>query len=463
MQHYDVIIIGTGGGTKISAPLLKLGKKIALIEKGKAGGTCLNRGCIPSKMFIHPANLLQNIRTLDRLKIHTEIKKIDFEALVAAINAHTDSVSEGIDNKYVNEQNADYYKGHARFLDNKTVQVGEYKLTADKIIIATGSRAKIPAIPGLAHTPFMTSNEALRNKKLPKRLAVLGGGYIAAELGSAYAGFGSEVSFILRSSFLKNEDSEILNEFKKEFYKGKNIYENTQIKKISYKDKVYSIEIENSAGIKTIETDELLVGLGIIPNSDNLGLENTDIRTNPEGFIKVDTFLQTSVPGVYAIGDVAGNFLFRHSVNFEGEYWIDANYLATKAYPIDYPPMPSAVFTHPEIASVGITEDCAKAEKLSYVIGKANYKSCAMAKARGLEQGFVKLIFEKHSGSLIGAHIIGEEASTMIQELVLAATHKLTAEQIYRQIYIHPAFPEVVRNAVRNALKQIDEKYSVQF
>jgi mycothione reductase len=388
MKSYDVIIIGTGGGTKISAPLLKLGKKIAVIEKGKAGGTCLNRGCIPSKMFIHPANQIQNLKNLKKLNIDAQLHKLDFEALVAAINAHTDSVSEGIDNKYIREDNADYYKGHARFVNNNTVSVGEYSLTAPKIIIATGSRAKVPAIKGLAHTPFMTSNEALRNRKLPKRLIVLGGGYIAAELGGAYAGFGSEVTFILRSTFLKNEDSEVLSEFKKGFYPGKNIFENSTINQVSYSDRTYFVEIQLSDGtLQTVEADELLVALGITPNSDNLGLENTDIVVKEDGFIAVDEYLQTNVPGVYAIGDVAGNFLFRHSVNFEGEYWIDANYLSSAPYKIDYPPMPSAVFTHPEIASVGCTEEAARKKSLEIVIGRAKYTSCAMAKARGLESG----------------------------------------------------------------------------
>lgn len=464
MKNYDLIIIGTGGGTKISSSALKLGKKIALIEKSKAGGTCLNRGCIPSKMFIHPSNLLQNIKTLDRLKIKTNIENIEFSELVSMINNHTDSSSANIDAHYENADNADYFKGHGKFISDYVIEVNGEKLTAPKIIIAAGSRPSIPNIKGLAHTPFMTSNEALRNKKIPKRLIVLGGGYIATELGGAYSGYGSEVTFILRSTFLKREDPEIVEIFDKEFSKDKKIYKHTDVLSVNYEDQEFEVKIVNSQGQEEfLKADALLVTTGVMPNSDKLGLENTKIKIKKDGFIEVNKFLETSVKGVFAIGDVAGNYLFRHSVNFEAEYWVENNLLSETPNPIDYPPVPSAVFTHPEIASVGLNETEAKTKNIDFVIGRASYKSIAMAKARGLDMGLVKLLFEKNNHKLIGAHIIGDEASTMIQELVLAISNDLRAEDIYRQIYIHPAFPEVVRNAVRNALKELDAKYQILF
>jgi len=464
MQTYDVLIIGSGGGSKIAQVLNKLGKKIALIEKDQAGGTCLNRGCIPSKMLIHPSSLANKIRELERFKIDSKIRKIDFEALVASINTYTDDMSDCIAERYEKVEGVDYYRGEARFVSDHVVTVCDTELTAPTIIIATGARPSVANIPGLEGTPYMTSTDALRNRTLPPRLVVLGGGYIAAELGGAYAGFGSHVTFILRSSFLRQEDSEAVEEFKKGFYPGKTIHEQTQVLGVAHSDGLFSISCEGRDGNTfTVEAEALLVATGIIPNSDQLGLENTQITRKPNGFIAVDDFMQTSVPGVFALGDVVGNYLFRHSVNFEAEYWLDSTYLADKPTPIAYPPVPSAVFTHPELASVGLTEQAAKAQDIDVVLGQADYPSCAMAVARGLEEGLVKLLFIRESGTLIGAHIVGDEASTMIQELVLAMTRELTAAELYRQIYIHPAFPEVIRNAVRDALKKLDPKRAVLF
>jgi len=464
MKTYDVIIIGAGGGTKITQVLNRLGKKTALIEKDQAGGTCLNRGCIPSKMLIHPSGLAQKIREYDRFQIDSKIRAIDFEALVASINTYTDDMSDCIVSNYEKLEGVDYYPGEARFVSDHVVEVCDTQVTAPAIIIATGARPSIPDIPGLAGTPYMTSTETLRNRTLPPRLIVLGGGYIAAELGGAYAGFGSQVTYLLRSSFLRQEDQEMVGEFKKGFYPGKTIHEQTRVLGVVHQDGLFTLACEASDGTPfTVEAEALLVATGVIPNSDQLGLENTQITRKPDGFIAVDTFMQTTVPGVYALGDVVGNYLFRHSVNFEAEYWLDAYFLAEKPTPIAYPPVPSAVFTHPEMASVGLSEESAQARGIEMVIGKAAYPSCAMAVARKLEEGMVKLLFVRDTGVLIGAHIVGDEASTMIQELVLAMTLGLTATEIYRQIYIHPAFPEVIRNAVRKALKQLDTRRAVLF
>ena len=292
----------------------------------------------------------------------------------------------------------------------------------------------------------------------------MGGGYIAAELGGAYAGFGSEVTYLLRSRFLRMEDPEIVSLFREEFAKGKTIHEQTKTLKVEHQNGLFRVDCQDAQGQTfTVEAEALLVAIGVTPNSDQLGLEHTGIDRNAGGFIEVSDHLETALPGVFAMGDVVGNYLFRHSVNFEAEYWLDARYLADKPYPIQYPPVPSAVFTHPEIASVGLNEAQAEAKGLDVVIGKAAYPSCAMAVARGLKTGLVKLLFARDTGKLLGAHIVGEEASTMIQELVLALTAGMTASDLYRQIYIHPAFPEVVRNAVRNALKELDPKRAIAF
>lgn len=464
MHHYDVIIIGSGGGAKLTQSLARLGKRVALIEKSRAGGTCLNKGCIPSKMLIYPSGARQTLERLRTLHVHAEMRSIDFPALMTSINQYTDGVSDKLAGGLSNQDAVDFYAGTARFADDHVVQVGDETLAADRIIIATGSRPMIPDWPGLHDTPFWTSEDALRNRALPKRLIVCGGGYIAAELGGAYAGFGSEVTFILRSHFLRREDPDIVAEFEPHFVSGKTIHTHTQVESVHYQDNEFAVSCRKQDGsVFDVCADALLVATGVVPNADDLGLEHTGIKVKPDGFIAVDDYLQTTVPGVYALGDVAGNYLFRHSVNFEAEYWVTANELSDTPFPIAYPPMPSAVFTHPEIASVGLSEPAARESGRNVIIGKAKYPSCAMALARGLDHGLVKLIADRASGELLGAHIAGEEASTLIQELVLALTHRLTVAQVYEQIYIHPAFPEVVRNALRDALKQLDPQRGVLF
>jgi len=461
-EQYDTIVIGSGGGTKIAQALEKLGIRSALIERDQAGGTCLNRGCIPSKMLIYPSGVMPMLKKLRDLKIAAGVETIDFEALVASINAYTDSTSRSIDTHYDSAEHVDYYSGEAQFTGDKEIRVGEYRLTADRIVIATGSRPLIPKIPGLEESPYMTSTEMLRNRKLPQELIVLGGGFIAAELGGAYAGFGCKVRMIVRSKMLKSNDHDILEEFRQVYDAGKVIHEQTDVHSVSHTDGRFQLDIEARGGPReTVEADALLVATGVIPNADRLGLEHTGIERNDAGFIRVNDFLETTVPGVFAMGDVAGNFLFRHSVNFEGEYWVEANLLEETPFPVTYPPMPGAVFTHPEIASVGLTEQHAREQGIEIIVGRAAYTSCTMPLARGLDHGRVKLVFSKPDGILIGAHIVGEEASTMIQESVLACTLGLSAVEMYRQVYIHPAFPEVVRNALRDALQQLDEKFKI--
>jgi dihydrolipoamide dehydrogenase len=413
-------------------------------------------------MLIYPSGIFPMLRNLRKFHITAGAESIDFEALVASINAYTDETSDSINKNFEQTEFIDYYNGNARFIEDKVVDVGGIRLSADRIIIVTGSRPFIPSIPGLHDTPYMTSTEALRNRRLPRRLIVLGGGFIATELGGAYAGFGCDVRFIVRSKMMKNEDEDIRAEFHREFDHGKSIHEDTRVERVTHDGAVFRVDIKHrDEKTETVEAEALLVATGIVPNADQIGLEQTGITRKDAGYIRVNEFLETTVPGVFAMGDVAGNFLFRHSVNFEAEYWIDANLLSAERYPIAYPPMPGAVFAHPEIASVGLTETTAIKSGVDCVIGRANYTTCAMAAARGLKHGMAKLIFNRYDGRLVGAHIVGQEASTMIQELVLACTLGLTAQDMYRQVYIHPAFPEVVRNALRDGLKQLDDRYRI--
>lgn len=453
MKEYDLIVIGAGGGTKISTPAAKMGHKVAIIEKEDLGGTCLNRGCIPSKMLIHPANMLEAARNLEKYSItHTGEFKTDFASLVSRVTKTVMGESAGIGENYKDIEKLDHYAGVATFVDDNTIEVNGEQLTAPKIIIATGSRPSVPPIPGLEGTPFMTSREALRNETLPKRLLVLGGGYIATELGHVYNAMGSETVFFVRSGYLGHEDETIAEEFQKTFEQKHTTRYGTKDLSVSYEDGTFTLSGIDPDGNEFSESgDALFVATGVVPNTNGLGLENTSIKTNDKGYIEANDHLETTASGVYAIGDVVGNYLFRHSVNFEGEYLLGQLFEGDTPAAIDYPPMPHAVFTSPEIGGVGKTEKELRDEGVNYLAVTHKYLHSAQGMARLPEEGLVKLMFDRDTKKLLGAHIIGDEAATMVHQLIMAMTLDATSTDLLRMIYIHPALPEIVRNAVRKA------------
>ena len=459
MKTYDIIVIGSGGGSKITTPASKLGYKVAIIEKDSLGGTCLNRGCIPSKMLIYPADVTHEIR--DAHKFNIDVPKevsTDFASLVSRVTETITKESDSIIPLYEKNPNIDYYRGKATFVSNKVVAVNGDDLTADKIFIAVGSRPLIPNIPGLAGTPYITSTEALRNTVLPKKMLVLGAGYIAVELGHAYASFGCEVHFLVRSTFLRREDRDIRQEFDRVFSIKHHVYRGVTLSSVSYTQNQFHIMIKDKQGKeKILDADAFLIAAGVVPNSGQLGLENTNVTLNDKGFIKVDDQLQTGANGVYALGDCIGNYLFRHSVNFEGEYLMKTLFVEKSDKPISYPPVPHAVFTLPQIAGVGKTEDELEQEGGEYVVGLNAYKDSAMGMARLSDHGFVKILVDKKSRRLLGAHIIGDEASDMIHVLIAFMTANATVDDLLSMIYIHPALPEIVRNAARKAKAALDQ------
>lgn len=452
VKHFDVIVIGAGAGTKLVRPVANKGLKVAVIEREKLGGTCLNKGCIPSKMLIHVADVVTQIKGAGKFYLTMGELHIAFEQLMQYVTQVIDQESAQIEPVYKSDHNITFYHEHAAFLTDHIVQVGSEYITAPKIFIATGVDIKIPPIPGLEYVPYMTYREALRNIKLPAKLLVIGGGYIAAELGYFYGTMGSETHFFVRDRMLSREDFEIREEFESAFAQQFHLHRHTQIKNVGYEEGVYTLMYEDESGaIHSIEGDGLLIATGMSPLTKHLGLEHTGIRVDEEGYILVDDTLQTTVEGVFAFGDCIGRYGFRHSANYEGEYLFKNLFESSHSVPIVYKPMPHAIFTHPQIASVGKTEDQLQKEGISYIKGICRYKQSAMGMALKADIGFVKLLFDRSSRKLLGAHIIGEEASNMIHMLIAFMYKDATVEDIAGMIYVHPALPEVVRNAARHA------------
>jgi dihydrolipoamide dehydrogenase len=458
MKKFDLITIGSGGGAKISSPAASMGLKAAIIEKDRLGGTCLNRGCIPSKMLIHPADVAIEIKEAHRYDIHHDPKfSVNFSKLVGRISQTVDSDSDKIEKNYTSHPNISFYKGTARFLENKIIEINNEQITADKIFIAVGTRPSIPDIPGLAGTPFMTSTEALRNTALPSSMIIIGGGYIGCELGHAYGALGTKTTFLVRSKLLRAQDAEVAAEFQKVFSRYHDIRLGAVPTRVEYRNNTFSVHYTHDGKETSVSAQALLIAAGITSNADTLDLINTDIELLPGNFIKVNDQLETNASGVFALGDCIGKYFFRHSVNFEGEYLFDHVFGGKAKSPIDYPPMPHAVFTHPQVAGVGATEEELKARGIDYVVGLNPYKSSAMGMALLSEYGFCKILIERKSRRILGGHIIGPEASDMIHMIIAYMNMNATLDDMLRTIYIHPALPEIVRNSARKAKTALDK------
>lgn len=459
-KQYDVIVIGSGGGMKIALHASQMGLRVAFVEKGRFGGTCLNRGCIPSKMLIYPTELAEKIRRSKNINIDIQTPPhIDFSALVHRVSETVDTISQNIRNSIASADNIDIYPCHATFLSDREVLVGNTVITGDRVFIATGSTPLIPAISGLSVTPYMTSTEALRRDGLPSKLIVIGAGYIAVELGSAYRSAGAQVEFIVRSRLLRREDPEITGAFEQVFSAAHHIHKGVTPESVDYTDGLFRIGCRKPNNtLYTVQGDALLIATGITPCTEDIGLENTGIKRTENGFIQVDACLRTSVDGVYALGDVVGNYFFRHTVNHEAEYLIRTVFSGDALRPIDYGPVPHAVFTTPEVAGVGMTEEQLKEKGIDYVVGRALYTDSNQGLARGLEHGLCKILVGLPSQKILGAHILGEEASDMIHLFIVLMKKQGTLSDLLDMIFIHPALPEIARDAARDAKSKIENK-----
>lgn len=452
VREYDVMVIGSGGGTKISTPASHLGLKAAIIEKDRLGGTCLNRGCIPSKMLIHAAEVAHQIQHANRHFLLDAQYRVDFSNLVSWVSKEIDSESDSILPGYRKNENLDYYHGEAVFSGPRQVQVRDWTLKADKVFIATGSRPFIPPIPGLANVPYMTSTEALRREQQPKKLLVLGGGYIACELAFFYAALGTEVTVLARSTLIRAEDLQVSDAFAEAFSKRCTVHLHTAVDQVEYEDGQFELTVrQGKEKPRRLRADALLVATGIVPNSDRLQLDKAGVATDPEGFIRVDDRLRTSAENVWALGDVVGNYLFRHSVNLEGEYLFRTVIQDPVDEPIDYGAMPHAVFSSPQVAGVGATEKALIAGGVDYVVGYRPYAASAMGMALRSDEGFVKLLVDRGNRRILGCHIIGHEASVLIHQVITLMQMKGTLDDLLATTFIHPALNEIVRNAARDA------------
>lgn len=452
MKRFDVIVIGAGSGLNVANAAAEKGLKVAVIEPGPMGGTCLNRGCIPSKIMIHAADVAEIIRNSEKFHIKSKIMSIDFKKIINEANNIVGNSAKGIEEGVKETTNMTLYKAKAKFIGEKTLQVGKETIEGDKIIIAAGTRPSVPKIEGLDKVDYMTSDEALKLQKLPKKLIVLGGGYIACELAHFYGAMGSEVTIVQRSEILlTKQDREIAEKFTEVFGRRHNILTNHTTEKVAKRGNEYMLTLKErkSGKLKTIAGDALLVALGRVSNADTLDAEKAGIKLTEEGFVKVNEFLETSANNVWAFGDIAGIYQLKHSANLEGEYCVQ-NAFGDKKVKVDYTAMPFAIFTNPQIAGVGMSEEELEKKKIPYKVGRYEYIRTGMGKALKDTDGFVKVLVDKEKKKILGCHILGTDASSIIHEVIVAMKNKNDVKTITDTIHIHPALPEVVQRAFLN-------------
>lgn len=446
MEKYDLIVIGSGAGLNVAAGAAQKGWNVAIIEKESLGGTCLNRGCIPSKIVIHSAEVADCVMDAKKFGIDAELKGVDFAFVTDRANKTVDGDSERIRKGLLESGNPKLYQGEAKFVSEKVIEINGEQIEGKQILIAAGARPSVVPIDGIDEVEYMTSTEALRRKKLPKSMIVIGGGYIACELGHFYAELGCKITVVQRADrLLRREDHEVSDLITKRWAEKYDVWLGSTIKNVSKKGDNIVLVADVKGKEKKVEAEALFVATGVKTYLDTLDISKAGVKTNDKGFIEVNDYMQTNVDGIWALGDIAGKYMFRHSANLEAGYVL--NNLFSEKKKVDYYPMPHAVFTHPQIAGVGLTEEECKGK--DYVVGKAFYKNTGMGAALEEKDGFVKFIVDKKSHEILGCHIIGPEASILLHEVLVAmkADKKKALHLIRQTVHIHPAMSEVVQRA----------------
>lgn len=451
MQEFDLIVIGSGSGLDVAnAAAEHGGMKVAIVEKGRMGGTCLNRGCIPSKLLIHSADVAETIRSAGQFGVKVGEFSIDFQSIAKRTTGIVDSESDGIRSAFSEIDNPKLFSHECRFIGDKTISVGSETIQANKILIASGTRPFIPKIQGLDGSGFMTSDEALRLKKQPRVLTIIGGGYIAAEMAHFFGALGTKVNIVQRGNLLiPHEDEEVARKFTQVFSKKYNVYLGYDTESVGKKNGgIFFVKARNSSGkVISLESDQLLVATGRTPNSDTLDLGKTGVQVDGRGFVRVNKYLETNVKGIFALGDAVGRYMFKHSANHEAQYAFNNIMHADKKVAVDYAAMPHAIFSWPQVASVGHIEQELKKDRADYAKAVYPYIRTVMGEAIEDRDGFVKLLASRKDGRILGCHIIGAHASILIHEVLVAMKAGVTIGSIARTVHIHPALSEVVSRA----------------
>lgn len=450
-QHYDVMVIGAGPGGYVAAiRAAKLGLHVAVVEEDRAGGTCLNRGCIPAKAMIHAAETYRSAREADQFGVETGRVSFDYGKILAYKEETTDALVQGVE-QLLAGNGVDRLAGKGTLLAGKKVRVTteekEEVYAADHIILAAGSKPLLLPIPGMDLPGVLTSDGLFRLQECPESLAIIGGGVISVEFATAFAGLGTKVTILeALPRLVPNLDKEISQNLKMILKKrGVDIHTSASVQEVAEEDGRYVLRFTEKEKEQEVSARYVLCAVGRVPNTEGLFAEDA-LPDMERGRVLVDEKFETSIPGVYAIGDLIFGMQLAHTASAQGT--VVAEYLAGKSASVDLSVVPSCVYTDPEIASVGLTEEAAKEQGIPVRVGKfimsANGKSLISRE----ERGFVKILAAEESGVILGAQMMCARATDMIGELATAVANGLTAKQLLRGMRAHPTYNEGVGEAL---------------
>lgn len=456
MKEFDLIVVGGGPGGYVAAiRAAQLGMNVGVIEQDKLGGLCLNWGCIPSKALLRSAEVYHLMQRAKDFGLRAEQISFEWTPIIQRSRKIADQISKGV-NFLFRKNKIEHIDGRARLRKDKALEVtkdgkavGEYR--AKHVVVATGGKHR--SIPGVEidRKQIITSTEAMILDPMPKSMVVIGGGPIGVEFAYFYNAFGCKVTILeMMPQILPLEDEEVVKSLTANFKKnGIAIETEAKVEAVKTTARGVTVTVATKTGKKEISGEVALMAIGFAGNTENVGLEDAGV-TVEKTFIKHDQFYRTNVPGIYAVGDVIGAPLLAHVASAEGICCVEA--IADKhPTPVRYDAIPGCTYCQPQVASVGLTEAKAKEHGHDVAVGRFPFKPLGKSIAVGETDGFVKLIFDKKYGELLGAHILGNEATDLIAELVLAKTAEATAHDMIKTVHAHPTLTEAVMEAAANA------------
>ncbi len=460
MQKYDLLVLGSGAGASIAANAYQQGLSVAIVDNGRFGGTCLNRGCIPTKILTYVADVIMEIEHAERVNLRASVQEVDFRALMERMRKETWGEAAEMEHSIAQVENYDFYKGTGEFISDYTMEVNGEELRADHVVIAAGARPFIPDIHGINEVHYLTNKTVLELDERPESMIIVGGGYMATELAHFFSAVGTDVTILGRNPYLvKNEDTDVSELLKEELSKRMTVLTNHEVVSASQDSETKKVVAKDrdTGKERKFEAEVLLVAAGRISNADLFKPKKTGVKVDKRGWVIVDEYFRTTKKNIWAFGDAIGRYQFRHVANEESSIaWynfvssLNAQHQGEKPElrSMSYHAIPRAVFSYPTIATVGMTLAEAKGSKRELLVGQIGYDGAAKGAAMGYPPGFLRVIIDANEGTILGATIIGPHAPILIQEIVnLMYTQDRTYFPMFEAIHIHPALSELVQRA----------------
>ena len=446
-EKYDLIIVGAGSGNMIPVPEMDTWR-LAIVEPDKFGGTCLNRGCIPSKMLLYAADVAEMARHGANLGLNHTLERVDWQQLVGRVWKKIDPIAEAGAQYRRSQPHVTVYDAPARFVAPRVLETGGRRITAPRIVLGTGSRPVVPDIPGLENIAHHTSDTIMRLETQPNSLLIVGGGYIGAEMAHFFGSLGTHVILTDHGgALIKRQDDDVAQAFTRVYQQRFDVLLHTRVRGVHPENGRIAAQLDVAGTPRTVRVDTVLFASGRRPNSDVLNVAAAGIEVDGRGRVLTDDGMETKIPGIFAFGDLASRYPLKHIANAEARA-IARHLAGGDKLPVEYDGVPNAVFSNPQVASVGLTERDAVQQGRPHLTARRQYADTAYGWAMEDTDSFVKLIADPDSRLLLGAHVMGPHAALLIHPLVQGMKYGQTIDDMARTIYIHPALTEVVEQAL---------------